>query len=266
MTTVSTFIDSARYDIRDYNTGLEFDDDELIEYINRMFKVLDSTLTSMNSSFVSGYSALVVPISTLRYNVRTNLNSGKWDSIREIWIGKNRLEKISVDLMWYKQRFNSSQQTTTFPLVVGNTYEILTRTTLDFVTCGATANTVGTVFVCTVTGTLGTGDTVMSWSTGEPNFWSQEGPNIIFEMPTNAIYTFNFHFNKTTGVLISTSDMPYNDMFNETFRELFIMHARAKKEGQVGPTEQTYSAMFKKVAFEYIIRADFKPKYYHLGF
>ena len=45
-------------------------------------------------------------------------------------------------------------------LVVGVKYKITARTTLDFTTCGAANNTVGTVFTATSAGTLGTGDSV----------------------------------------------------------------------------------------------------------
>jgi hypothetical protein len=55
-------------------------------------------------------------------------------------------------------------------------------------------------------------------------------------------------------------------VFNEVFRELLVMHAKAKKEGQIAPSEQMYTAMFRRVAAEDIIRTDFKPKYYNLGF
>lgn len=266
MTTVAQFITSSRYDLRDYGTGLEFDDEELLEYINRMVKILDSTLISINSSFVVSNSTLLIPTSTLRYDIETNLNSGNFDSIREIWTGNNRLEKISMDLMWYKQRFNSDQQISGFALVVGNTYEILARTTLDFTGCGAASNTAGVVFVCTVAGTLGTGDAVNSWNVAEPQFWTRQDGYIVFELPSNQIYGMQFLYNKLTATLTTSSNMPYNNAFNEFFRELLVMHAKAKKEGTIAPTEQTYSAMFRKAAYEQTIRADFQPKYYKLDF
>ena len=54
----------------------------------------------------------------------------------------------------------SGYNQTTGNLVVGAKYKITARTTLDFTTCGAANNTVGTVFTATSAGTLGTGDSV----------------------------------------------------------------------------------------------------------
>ena len=266
MATVDQFIDSARYDLRDYQTGLEFDDEELLEYINRMSSVLDSTLTALNSSFVRGVETEIISAPSIQFNAKSLVNSGNWDTIKEIWIDQNRLEKISVDLLDYKRKWNTTVETSGYALIVGGTYEILARTTLDFTTCGASANTVGAIFVCTVTGTLGTGDAVNTWNTGEPQFWAQAGPNILFEISTGSTYVLNLYYNKKTAVLALTDDMPYNDTFNEVFRELLVMHAKAKKEGGIAPSEQMYSAVFRRVALETQIRTDFKPKYYRIGF
>ena len=47
-------------------------------------------------------------------------------------------------------------------LVVGLTYQIVTRSTIDFTTYGAANNTVGTIFLATGAGTLGSGDSVLT--------------------------------------------------------------------------------------------------------
>ena len=53
MATVQSIIDSARYDLVDYvdgvGLGIEFDDTELLNYMNRMIGILDSNLVSLNS-------------------------------------------------------------------------------------------------------------------------------------------------------------------------------------------------------------------------
>ena len=36
MATLAAFLEGVRYDLTDYETGLEFDDRELINYLNRM--------------------------------------------------------------------------------------------------------------------------------------------------------------------------------------------------------------------------------------
>jgi hypothetical protein len=266
MGTVADFIDSARYDLRDYNTGLEFDDEELLVYINRMAKVLDSTLTALNSSFVHAQSWLALAAGAYKIDARTNLNSGNWDSIRSVWLKDDQLQKIPVDELYYKREFNRSQMVEGDSLVVGGVYEIANRTTLDFTTCGASANTAGTLFTCTVVGTLGSGDVAYSYQTGRPQYWALEGDYIVVEYPSDAAYRLTVYYNKTTATLTSGGNMPYSSKFDEVFREMLVMHAKAKKEGQMSPTEQTYFAAFRRVATELQIRSDFKPKYYHLDF
>lgn len=266
MATVATFIRGVRYDLRDYNYGLEFDDDELVEYINRMALSLDSLLTSMNSSYVRGVSRVLVADPAINFNATSSLNSGNWDSIREIWIDNNRLEKVSLDLLDYKRKFNSNDVVEGDALAVDSIYEITYRTTLDFTTGGASANTVGTVFKCTVAGTLGSGDAAVKWNTGEPQFWALENGYVAFDIATGQDYVFSVHYNKLTATLTTASNMPYNDVFNEIFRELLVMHAKAKKEGVMAPSEQVYQAMFRQIAFQQQIRADRKNKYYYLGF
>lgn len=210
MATVQEFIDSARFDLRDYQKGLEFDDDELLEYINRMRLALDSMLISLNSSYVHDEGTLTLLTGDNEVDARTNLNSGNWDSIRDIWVLKDRIEKISVDLMFYKRIFISG--------------------------------------------------------TARPQFWSIRGDFILVDQTADQNYTLTVRYNKRTPKLDLTDDMPYSDVFNETFRELLVMHAKAKKEGVIAPTEQTYMALFRQIAIGQQIRADYKPKYYHLGF
>jgi hypothetical protein len=266
MATVAQFITSARYDLRDYQTGLEFDDEELLEYINRMKDVLDNTLFSMNSSYVHGTATLTLTTKTDKIDLSSSLNSGSYDTIRSLWIGTDEKEKVSLDVMDYKKQWQFSIQDEDYALVVGNRYEILARTTLDFTGCGAAANTVGTEFTCTVTGTLGSGDAVKEFTLKEPDFWSHDGIYLRFDSHADQTYQVRVFYNKTTATLATTSNMPYADKFNQIFRELLVMHAKAKKEGAMGPAEQTYHAMFRAKAFADQIRQDYIPKRFKLDF
>ena len=210
MTTVATFISGLRFDLRDYQSGLEFDDDELIEYINRMRSILDSTLASLNSSYVHGTANLTLAQAGNSINLSTLLNSGNYDTVRSVWIGTDQKEKISVDKMYYKRQFISD--------------------------------------------------------TREPDFWALESPYMIFDSTADAAYTVKVFYNKTTSTLTTASTMPYNDKFNSVFRELVVMHAKAKKEGQISPSEQMYQSMFRAKAMADQIRTDFIPKRYKLDF
>jgi hypothetical protein len=52
-------------------------------------------------------------------------------------------------------------RTSGYALEVGTIYKIVSQSTLDFTTAGAANNTIGTIFKCTVTQNLGTGDSVL---------------------------------------------------------------------------------------------------------
>ena len=210
MATVAQFITSARYDLRDYQTGLEFDSEELLEYINRMKDVLDNTLCSMNSSYVHGTATLTLSTAANSIDLSANLNSGDYDTVRAVWIGSDEKEKISSDMMYYKRQFISD--------------------------------------------------------TREPDFWAMEGIYMIFDSTADADYSVEVSYNKTTPTLALTDNMPYADKFNQIFRELLVMHAKAKKEGGIAPAEQTYHAMFRAKAFADQIRQDYIPKRFKLDF
>ena len=265
MTTVASFIDSARYDLRDYQTGLEFDDTELVEYINRMGKALNSQLVALNSDLVHGTATLTLTANAKSIALST-LNSGNWDSIRSVWYGPNKKLQTSLDIMYYKQELNKTYLDSGDSLVVGNTYQIINRTTLDFTTCGASANTAGTIFVCTVVGTLGTSDACSLWVTGEPDYWAVEGETMLFDIITPTTMYLICHYNTLLATMTASSNMPYSDRFNEYFRELLVMHAKAKKEGNISKVEQMYDAVFRRIALETTIRRNFVPKYYKKDF
>lgn len=107
MATVASIIDSARYDLRDYQEGIIWDDTELLEYLNRMVNLLDSTLASLNSDIVMARDntnhALADGDTTEDVS---SLNSGNWDSIDMIWISTDPLTKIPLTDMWVKRLYD----------------------------------------------------------------------------------------------------------------------------------------------------------------
>jgi len=60
--------------------------------------------------------------------------------------------------------------------------------------------------------------------------------------------------------------MPYNGLYDHLFREMLVMHAKAKKEGDIGTPENVYSEIFRKRAWETTIRRNFIPKGYSIDF
>ena len=110
MAIVQTLITSARYDLRDYGKGLIFDNAELLDYLNRMVGIMDSTLASLDSDLVEAQSDGDVTLAEdAKYaDISSDLNSGLWDSIKDVWIDTDKLTQLSVDKMRVKRIWNSS--------------------------------------------------------------------------------------------------------------------------------------------------------------
>ena len=113
MATVQSIIDSSRYDLVDYvdgvGLGIEFDDTELLNYMNRMVGILDSNLVSLNSDLTENICQYVTPTTGQAWiDLTTALNSGNWLDIRSVWWGSNKLEKVSLDRLRYDSMYRSS--------------------------------------------------------------------------------------------------------------------------------------------------------------
>lgn len=108
MATVQSVINSARYDLRDYQKGILFDNDELLNYMNRMIGIMDSTLASLNSDLVEDEDTTIATSTDQSYVDLSSMNSGLWDSIRSVWISTDEKRKIGIDEMRNKRRWYSS--------------------------------------------------------------------------------------------------------------------------------------------------------------
>ena len=121
-------------------------------------------------------------VNTISVNSSLNIacNGGKiWCAftdyiISDITPATRQFECVLVGLEWLivshtnpkidTNCFNNSVgniQTEGFTLEVGEIYKILSRTTLDFITCGSPNNTIGTVFKASSPGVLGVGDSTL---------------------------------------------------------------------------------------------------------
>jgi hypothetical protein len=107
MGTVADLIESARYDLQDYEKGLDFDDRMMYLFLNRMVGLMDSQLTSLNSGLVHSTEENIDTVADQNYVDLTWMNNTQWDSIRSVWIGNDRKQEISLDLMYYKRKFRS---------------------------------------------------------------------------------------------------------------------------------------------------------------
>ena len=116
MATVQTIIDSARYDLVDYvdgvGLGIEFDDTELLNYMNRMVGILDSNLVSLNSDLTEAIDETHETVAGQDYiDLTSSLNSGNWLDIRSVWLGANRLEKVSLGRLRHDSMYNTANRT-----------------------------------------------------------------------------------------------------------------------------------------------------------
>jgi hypothetical protein len=73
-------------------------------------------------------------------------------------------------------------------------------------------------------------------------------------------------YNKKSATVTSSSSMPWNGLFDEFLREQMVMHAKAKREGQVGQPENIYQPAFRKRAMEENLRRNHYLKNYYIDF
>ena len=100
-----------------------------------------------------------------------------------------------------------------------------------------------------------------------PEFWTLWNRAIYFPSTCNDAYTnLIIHYHKKTGTLASTDDMPYNDIFNEFFREQLVLYTKSKRMGKLGQTDILWNDAFKRIAMAENIRRDWIRKPYNIDF
>jgi hypothetical protein len=309
MGTVSSFLTSARYDLIDYGTGLEFDDRELVDFLNRMIRTMDSTLAALNSELVHGTETNIDTVADQDYVDLTYMNNGYWDSIRSIWNDADIImEKIGLDLMMYKRKWITSSLKCNYWSPFGrqilfegdmdaaytdfiihynrknrprlSTYsQTFTGATNDQITMAADHTFVTGDGPFTVSNSGGALPTGLSAST---NYWVYIDPtlltansNTILKLSTSKINALEGSVVDITGTgsgtntmifANSTDMMPYDGIYDDLFREMMVLHAKGKKEGQLGDVDQLYQQVFMKRAMEETIRKGFVPNPYSIDF
>jgi hypothetical protein len=212
MATAQSIIDSARFDLVDFvdgvGVGIEFDDAELLNYLNRMVGLMDSQLSALQSDLVEAEDLSIDTVSSQDYVDISGLNSGLWNRIRSVWIGSTRLEQVSLNYMRYTRMFRSAD--------------------------------------------------------ARPTIWALWNDQILFPSGCDSAHTdFNIYYDKKSAALTLSTSMPYNDRFNEFFREMMVMTAKAKKEGIVDKADSMLNEMFRSRAMQEEIQRGFIPKPYN---
>jgi hypothetical protein len=303
MGTVADLIESARYDLQDYEKGLDFDDRMMYLFLNRMVGLMDSQLTSLNSGLVHGTETNIDTVADQNYVDLTWMNNTQWDSLRSVWIGNDRKQEIPLDLMYYKRKFRSGSAEPEYWALEGRRiifevdadaahtdlvihYNKKTRKILESWTDTFTANAT-TDKATLVSGNhnfvTGDGPFQVSNSGGAlPTGLSASTDYWIVYDPTDRD-SFQFSTSKdnalagtvvditatgsgTQTVTLQPELLPYDGIFDEYFREIVVLHAASKQEGQVRGPDAFYERLFRKRAFEETIRRDFVPKYYRIDY
>jgi len=300
MGTVANLIEEARYDLVDYQEGLEYDDRVLFVYVNRLISVMDSTLTSLRSDHIHGVETNLDCIAGQNYVDLTNMNNGNWDSLRHVWIGQDRKYPNSIDATYYKRKFRTGNAEPQYWGLEGKRllweqdssahtdlvihYNKLHRPRLESWSdtfTSTVATDVSTLATGAHTFTTGDGPFTVSNSGGAlptglsaaTNYW------LIFQnddldgiklatSKMNALegtaITISATGSPTNTITLGDDMMPYEGAYDHSIREMMVMHARAKGEGKIGQPEAIYSAVFKKRAMEETIRRGFQEKYYSI--
>jgi hypothetical protein len=303
MATVQSVLDAARYDLVDFTdgvgVGIEFDDTELLHYLNRMVGIMDSTLASLNSDLVHGTEEDIDTVADQNYIDLVNMNGGYWDSIRSIWIGDNRLEKITLDQLYYKRKFLTNAAEPRYyalegtvvqfdvdadaahtdvvihynrkhrPLVISQSFTFTADNSTEIFTTTSAHGWMridGPVTVSNSGGALPTGITAST------DYWVIRITGTTYYLATSkgaalADSNLSISSNGTGTQTVSQTDvMPYDSIFDEFLREMLVMHAKAKKEGAIEKSEIFYNQIFKGRAMQEEIRRGYIPRPYYLEF
>ena len=101
-----------------------------------------------------------------------------------------------------------------------------------------------------------------------PTIWALSNDQILFPSGCNgSLTTLAIYYDKKSDALTLSSSMPYNDRFNEFFREMMVMQSKLKKQGQISRPDAMSQEMFRSRAMQEEIARGFIPKpYIYWGF
>ena len=195
MATISEFFtNKVRYDLRDFG-GQDYDDDQLLEYLNRSIRILDMELMRLRSDYTVNSGTVTLLEDAYSVALPTNAST-----IRRIYYGQ--IEK-------YEKKWDS----------------VFRRRTL------------------------------WDGTTGEPTYWTQRGDNIEWDQLANDDYEFTVVYDKWTGDVALTDNMPYSDDFNNYLVQgTTIFATSAKKDKPVQADQQVHSIFRSELTRNVIVR------------
>lgn len=103
-------------------------------------------------------------------------------------------------------------------------------------------------------------------ATGQPDYYAEEGLNIIFERTADQAYSeLVIHYNKKSTALTTSGAMPFNDMFNEPLRQTMVMLAKARQEYDI-VTDGALLNYFMDAAMTSVITRNYTQRRYKMDF
>jgi hypothetical protein len=268
MATVQSIIDSARYDLVDFvdgiGVGIEYDDTELLNYLNRMIGIMDSTLSSLGSDLVLAVDDSFTSTAGLDYVDISTLNSGLWTRIRRVWYDNRRSsDQVTLEYLYYRRQYTRNLLDNGDAIASGDYCKIISQSTKDFTTIGAADNNNGTYFTASGALTLGSGDAVWRMTAEDPYKWALHGTDILLPTCPSVAKVLTIEYDQKTATKALTDSMPYTDLFNEFLREMVVMNAKAKKQGVVEKSDVMFQDLFRMRAMQEEIQRGFVPRNYN---
>ena len=204
MTSVSSFFQTVRYDLNDFNKQ-EYGDDYLLICLNRTIKILDSELMRLHSDWTATSSDVTLTSGTNQMGRPSNCST-----IRYIYINQVYKRELSLDSVKRMQILNTS--------------------------------------------------------TGEPSFWSQFGAYVEWDRTADQDYTCNIIYDKWTGTLTTSSDMPFSSEYDDYILQGLSIIASASKKKEINPVDQQVHSLFRSVLERDVIARNFKRRPYKMDY
>jgi len=109
MSTVQEIITDSRYDLGDFG-GQKYNDVQMLHHMNRIVKILDDILVSLESDYTKTSSEVILLTGDNTVSMPTRSDKIQW-----VWYGTDRLLKEPLDTVMYRFQLNDATSTTGLP-------------------------------------------------------------------------------------------------------------------------------------------------------
>ena len=107
---------------------------------------------------------------------------------------------------------------------------------------------------------------ILNTSTGEPSFWSQFGAYVEWDRTADQDYICNIIYDKWTGTLTTSSDMPFSSEYDDYILQGLSIIASASKKKEINPVDQQVHSLFRSVLERDVIARNFKRRPYKMDY